>query len=111
LRHSNSAWVDVVDTYDKDGLCKPAAIFKIQQQCQLLCQAYIFALDWMNQQSDYPPKPQNKTKRDSAAKLSVPGHVLDPTKFRSEKLQETAYAQDIPLTKIVPNVEGAWVGK
>ena len=56
MRHSNSleaAWVDVVDTHDKDGLCKPAAVFKIRQQCQLLCQAYIFALDWMNQQSDY----------------------------------------------------------
>jgi hypothetical protein len=34
-------------------LCKPAAVFKIRQQCQLLCQAYIFALDWMNQQNDY----------------------------------------------------------
>jgi hypothetical protein len=46
-----------------------------------------------------------------AAKLSVPGHVLDPTKFRLEKLQEMASAQDIPLTKIVPNVEAGWVGK
>jgi hypothetical protein len=56
LRQSNyleAAWVDVVDTYDKDGLRKLAAIFKIGQQCQLLCQAYIFALDWMNQQFDY----------------------------------------------------------
>jgi hypothetical protein len=67
-------------------------------------------LDQARTEAD-PPKPRNKTKRDSAAKLSVPGHVLDPTKFRLEKLQETAYAQDIPLTKIVPNVEGAWVGK
>jgi hypothetical protein len=58
-----------------------------------------------------PRKPQNKTKRDLAAKLSVPGHVLDPTKFRLEKLQEMASAQDIPLTKIVPNVEAGWVGK
>jgi hypothetical protein len=58
-----------------------------------------------------PRKPQNKTKRDLAAKLSVPGHVLDPTKFQSEKLQEMASAQDIPLTKIVPNVEAGWVGK
>jgi hypothetical protein len=56
LRQSNylkASWADVVDTYDKDGLCKPAAAFKIRQQCQLLCQAYIFALDWMNQQNDY----------------------------------------------------------
>jgi hypothetical protein len=56
LRQSNyvkDSWVDVVDTYDKDGLCKPAAVFKIRQQCQLLCQAYIFALDWMDQQNDY----------------------------------------------------------
>jgi hypothetical protein len=55
LHHSNSlepAWVDVVDTHDKDGLCKPAAVFKIRQQCQLLYQDYIFALAWMNQQSD-----------------------------------------------------------
>jgi hypothetical protein len=58
-----------------------------------------------------PPKPQNKTKRDLAAKLSVPGHVLDPTKFPLEKLQEMASAQDILLTKIVPNVEAGWVGK
>jgi hypothetical protein len=48
-----AAWVDVVDTHDKDGLCKRAAVFKIRQQCQLLCQAYIFALARMNLQSDY----------------------------------------------------------
>ncbi len=56
LRHCNSsegAWVDGVETHDKDGLCKPAAVFKIRQQCMLLCQAYIFALAWMNQQYDY----------------------------------------------------------
>jgi hypothetical protein len=56
LRHSNSceaAWVDVVDTHDKDGMCKPAAMFKTRQQCLLSCQAYIFALAWMNQQHDY----------------------------------------------------------
>ena len=53
----------------------------------------------------------SRTKRDLAAELSVPGHVLDPTKFRLEKLQEMASAQDIPLTKIVPNVEAGWVGK
>jgi hypothetical protein len=56
LRHSNSceaAWVDIVDMHDKDGLCKHASIFKIRQQCLLLCQAYIFALAWMNQQHDY----------------------------------------------------------
>jgi hypothetical protein len=32
LRQSNyleASWVDVVDMYDKDGLCKPAAVFKI----------------------------------------------------------------------------------
>ena len=58
-----------------------------------------------------PRKPRNKTKTDLAAELSVPGHVLDPTKFRLEKLQEMASAQDIPLTKIVPNVEAGWVGK
>jgi hypothetical protein len=65
LRHSNSleaVWVDVVDTHDKDGLCKPAAVFKIRQQCQLLCQAYIFALASMNLQSDYDIP--NKTWRD-----------------------------------------------
>jgi hypothetical protein len=65
LRHSNSleaAWVDVVNTHDKDGLCKPAAVFKIRQQCQLLCQAYIFALARMNLQSDYDVP--NKTWRD-----------------------------------------------
>jgi hypothetical protein len=56
-------------------------------------------------------KPQNKTKRDLAAELSVPGHALDPTKFQLEKLHEMASAQDIPLTKIVPNVEAGWVGK
>jgi hypothetical protein len=48
-----ASWVDVVDTYNKDGVCKPAAVFKIWQQCKLLWQAYIFALDWMNQQNDY----------------------------------------------------------
>jgi hypothetical protein len=62
LRHSNSlepVWVDVVDTHNKDGLCKSAAVFKIRQQCQLLlCQAYIFALAWMNQQSDQEEKIQ-----------------------------------------------------
>ena len=45
--------MDGVETHDKDGLCKPAAVFKIRQQCMLLCQAYIFALSWMNQQHDY----------------------------------------------------------
>jgi hypothetical protein len=52
LCHSNyldaASWVDVVDTHDKDGLCKPAAAFKIRQQCQRLCRAYIFALARMN---------------------------------------------------------------
>ena len=57
------------------------------------------------------PKPRNKTKKDLASELSLPGHVLDPTKFRLEKLQEMASAQDIPLTKIVPNVDAGWVGK
>ena len=55
LRHCNSseaAWVDGVDTHDKDGLCKAVAVFEIRQQCILLCQAYIFALAWMNQQYD-----------------------------------------------------------
>jgi hypothetical protein len=55
LRHCNSreaAWVDGVETHDKDGLCKPAAVFKIRQQCMLSCQACIFALTWMNQQCD-----------------------------------------------------------
>jgi hypothetical protein len=46
-----------------------------------------------------------------AAKLSAPGHVLDPKQFRLETLQGPASAQDIPLTKIVPNVEAGWVGK
>jgi hypothetical protein len=66
LRHSNSleaAWVGVVNMHDKDGLCKPApALFKIRQQCQLLCQAYIFALARMNSQSEYDVP--NKTWRD-----------------------------------------------
>jgi hypothetical protein len=57
------------------------------------------------------PKPRNKTKKDLAAELSVPGLVLDPSKFRLEKLQEMASAQNIPLQKIIPNIEAGWVGK
>jgi hypothetical protein len=44
--------VDVANTRGKDGFCKPSAAFKIRQHCQLLCQAYAFALAWMNQQLD-----------------------------------------------------------
>jgi hypothetical protein len=59
-----------------------------------------------------PPKPRNKTKKDLASELNVPGHAfVDPTKFRLEKLQEMASARDILLTKIVPNIEAGWVGK
>jgi hypothetical protein len=46
LRRCNSsegAWVDGVETHDKDGLCEPAV---------LSCQACVFALAWMNQQHD-----------------------------------------------------------
>jgi hypothetical protein len=46
LRHCNSceaAWVDSVETRDKDGLCEPAAVFKMRQQCTLSCQACVFA--------------------------------------------------------------------
>jgi hypothetical protein len=57
LHHCNyleAAWLDIIETHDKDGLCKkPAAVFKIRQQCQLLCQACIFALAWMEEQLDY----------------------------------------------------------
>jgi hypothetical protein len=57
------------------------------------------------------PKPRNKTKKDLVAELSVPGLVLDPSKFKLEKLQEMVFAQNIPLQKIIPNIEASWVGK
>jgi hypothetical protein len=57
------------------------------------------------------PKSQNKTKKDLAAKLSVPGLLLEPSKFKLEKLQEMASAQNISLQKIMPNIEAGWVGK
>jgi hypothetical protein len=57
------------------------------------------------------PKPRNKSKKDLAVELSAPGNVLDPTKFKLEKLQEMATAQAIPLQKTVPSVEPGWVGK
>ena len=52
LGHCSSksgGWVDCVETHDKDGLCSEFNIHKIRQQCNLLAQAYIFALDHMNQ--------------------------------------------------------------
>jgi hypothetical protein len=48
-----SGWVDCVETHDKDGLCSEFNAHKIRQQCNLLSQAYIFALDHMNQHPDY----------------------------------------------------------
>ena len=57
------------------------------------------------------PQPRNKSKKDLAVELSVPGNVLDPDKFKLEKLQEMASAQEIPLKKIIPSVEPGWVGK
>jgi hypothetical protein len=55
------------------------------------------------------PKPQNKTKKDLAAELRVPGLPLDPSKFNLEKLQEMASAQNILLQKIMPKIEASWV--
>jgi hypothetical protein len=57
------------------------------------------------------PQPRNKSKKDLAAELSVPGNVLDPNKFKLEQLQEMASAQEIPLQKIVPSIDPGWVGK
>ena len=57
------------------------------------------------------PKPRNKSKKDLAIELSVPGNVLDPNKFKLERLQEMATAQEIPLQKIIPSIEPGWVGK
>jgi hypothetical protein len=57
------------------------------------------------------PKPRNKHKKDLAVELSAPGNVLDPTKFKLEKLQEMARAQAIPLQKTVPSIEPGWVGE
>jgi hypothetical protein len=57
------------------------------------------------------PKPRNKTKKDLAAELSMPGLVLDPSKFKLEKLQEMASAQNIPFQNIIPNIEASWVEK
>ena len=57
------------------------------------------------------PKPRNKSKKYLAIELSVPGNVLDPNKFKLEKLQEMATAQAIPLQKIIPSIEFGWVGK
>jgi hypothetical protein len=34
-------------------MTRMAHVFKMRQQCQILCQACIFALVWMNQQHDY----------------------------------------------------------
>jgi hypothetical protein len=57
------------------------------------------------------PRPRNKSKKDLAVDLSVPGNVLDPNKFKSERLQEMASVQEIPLQKIVPSIDPGWVGK
>jgi hypothetical protein len=56
-------------------------------------------------------QPRNETKKDLAIELRAPGNVLDPDKFRLEKLQEMATAQDIPLQKIVQSMEPGWVGQ
>jgi hypothetical protein len=76
-----ASWVDVVDTYDKDGLYKPAAVFKIRQQCQLLCQAYIFALDWMNQQNyyDVPNKTWKECCEAACKRLNPCGNLAGTT--------------------------------
>ena len=50
------------------------------------------------------PKPCNKSKKDLAIELSAPGNVLDPNKFKLERLQEMVTAQDIPLQKIIPSI-------
>jgi hypothetical protein len=44
-------------------------------------------------------------KKDSAAELSIPGLVLDPSKVKLKKLHAMASVQNILLQKIVPNVE------
>jgi hypothetical protein len=50
-------------------------------------------------------------KKDLAAELSILGLVLDPSKFKLEKLQEMASVRNIPLQKIMPNIEAGPVGK
>jgi hypothetical protein len=57
-----------------------------------------------------PPKQWNKTKKDLAVKLSVPGDVLDPLKFKLKKWQEMASAQAIPLQKMIPSIKQGWAG-
>jgi hypothetical protein len=41
-------WRDVIETHDKDNLCTPYDINIIRQKSQLLCLAYLYALDSMN---------------------------------------------------------------
>jgi len=42
-------WRDVVDHHDKDNLCSAFDIFVTRQRSQILCLAYIYALDNMNE--------------------------------------------------------------
>jgi hypothetical protein len=86
LRRSNSCeWMDVVDAPDKDGLCKHAAAFKVRQRCQRSCQACIFALASMNQQSnhDVPNKTWLNCCNDAA------GECLNPARIEAAKSGET----------------------
>jgi hypothetical protein len=69
------------------------------------------SLDGARRDAVAAPKPRNKMKKDLCAKLSIPGLVLDPSKFKVEKLQEMASAQNIMWQKIIPNIEANWVGR
>jgi hypothetical protein len=48
VNRSSDGWRDIIERHDVDNLCSPHDVFIIRQRCQILCLAYMFALEEMN---------------------------------------------------------------
>jgi len=48
VNRSPHGWKDLIERHDVDNLCSPNDVFVIRQRCQILCLAYMFALEEMN---------------------------------------------------------------
>jgi len=48
VNRSPHGWKDLIERHDVDNLCSPHDVFIIRQRCQILCLAYMFALEEMN---------------------------------------------------------------
>jgi hypothetical protein len=48
VNRSSDGWRDIIERHDVDNFCSPHDVFIIRQRCQILCLAYMFALEEMN---------------------------------------------------------------